>query len=350
MEQDARENMELRRYLLRELPVEETLRVEARLFLESEYLEHLHAAEDDLVDEYVYEELSPDEQERFETHFLSDPERYKDLKIAEALKTYTSTEVAMSLLQAEAEGRDAVPPPSARRTLRAWAWTWGPAVRLSLAAAIVVIAFGGLWLLFRAVRRQNQPPPAQAQLPAPQGGEVTPERRSGENGINNQAGNSSPPGAEGPQFVTRNSRKQPAKGNELVPAGNSSGPRRGGEKTSAGRENNVFALLLPVGPVRGGGDVKKVTLHGSGGVVYLQLALIAEDGARSYEATLRADEGGDIKTWTGLTATRSKLGRLVSVRVPADILNQRNYSVALRGVAASGEVRDISTYPFQVQK
>lgn len=348
MEQDAQENLELRRYLLRELPTEEALRVEARLFLESEYLQQLHATEDELVDEYVYEELSPDERERFEAHFLSDTERYKDLEIARALKKYVPTESAVSPLPADAGGRQVILPPPARRTLRTLIWNWRPAVRLSLAAAIIVIALGGLLLILWAARRQNQSPPVQAQLPVPQGGETTPEPRHEENGTNNQVGDGSPQYAQGPQYVAHHNHEQSANGNEPVSAGNDSRSRRKSEKSSARREKSIFALLLPVGPVRGEGSEKKVVLPAGARVVHLQLALIGEDKGRSYEVTLRADDGRNIKTWTGLRSTRSKSGRVISIKVPAGLLNQRNYSVALRDITFSGEARNISTYHFQV--
>ncbi len=348
MEQDAQENLELRRYLLRELNAEEALRVEARLFLESEYVQQLHATEDELADEYVYEELSPDERERFETHFLSDPERSKGLEIAKALKEYISAESAMSPLPADAGGRQVILPPPARRTLRTLVWGWRPAVRLSLAAAIVVIALGCLLLILRAARRQSQPPLAQAQLPAPQEGVATPEPRHEENGINNQVGDGNAQSAQGPQNVAHHSREQSADGNEPVSAGNESRSRRNGEKSSTRREKSIFALLLPVGPVRGEGTEKKVVLPADASVVHLQLALIGEDRGRKYEVTLRADDGGDIKTWTGLRSIRSKSGRVISIMVPARLLKQRNYSVALRDIPPAGEARDISTYHFQV--
>lgn len=179
---------------------------------------------------------------------------------------------------------------------------------------------------------------------------MTPERRPGENEINNKAGNSNPRDAQAPQYVARNTREQSANGNEIALAGNSSRPQRESEKTSARRENKVFALLLPVGPVRGEGTVKKVVLPSDARILHLQLALIGENDVRSYEATLRADDGGDIKTWAGLRAIRLKSGRVVSIMVPAGLLDRGDYSVALRGIASSSEVRDIGTYSFRVQK
>src|SRR3954471_23370769 len=91
MERQIENGSELRRYLLGDLSQAEHLQVEERLFLESGYFQLLQSAEDDLIDEYVYGELSADEQERFRQHFLSDPDRTKDIRFARALKRYIST-------------------------------------------------------------------------------------------------------------------------------------------------------------------------------------------------------------------------------------------------------------------
>src|SRR3954471_13249648 len=88
MERQIENGSELRRYLLGDLSQAEHLQVEERLFLESDYFQLLQSAEDDLIDEYVYGDLSADEQERFRQRFLSDPERGKDIRFAAALKKY----------------------------------------------------------------------------------------------------------------------------------------------------------------------------------------------------------------------------------------------------------------------
>jgi hypothetical protein len=344
MRQDAQENMELRRYLLRELTEEETLRVEARLFLEDKYLQQLQAAEDDLVDEYVYEELSEEERARFETHFLLDRERRKDVVIAGALKEFTSSEYAPSPT-AETRARDLTPP---RQTLRTLIRTWRPAVRLAFATAVVVVAVGGLWLIFK---NRNQAPPLQAQLPTPQGGKINPEPLGRENGIDRQSGNSNAQDTQGSQNAARNGREQSINDNGTASSVNINQPRRGGEKAIPRQQKSIFALLIPVGAVRDSGvGLNKVTLPADAGDVRLQLALLGEDNGRRYEAILLAGDDRNIKTWKGLRAIRAKSGRVVSISVPARLLDQRNYTIALRGTTPSGEVRDISTYPFQVQK
>lgn len=65
-------------------------RVEQRLLTEPDFLEELLAGEEELIDDYVGDELSGDERLKFERHFLSTPERRRQLSFARALNRYVS--------------------------------------------------------------------------------------------------------------------------------------------------------------------------------------------------------------------------------------------------------------------
>src|SRR5215813_5653673 len=91
MKHDVQQEIKLRRYLLGELPLEEQVLVEQQLFLDSEYAELQQAVKDDLIDEYLVDELRGSEREEFVNHFLLLPEHGADLRIAEALKKYLAT-------------------------------------------------------------------------------------------------------------------------------------------------------------------------------------------------------------------------------------------------------------------
>src|SRR5689334_7978401 len=90
MKQHLEEEAGLRRYLLGELTTEERVSVEARLFLDDEYLSQLKAVEDELVDDYAYDELAESEREKVKARLLSEPGRREDLRIARAFKRYLS--------------------------------------------------------------------------------------------------------------------------------------------------------------------------------------------------------------------------------------------------------------------
>jgi hypothetical protein len=348
VELQAKENLELRRYLLRELTEEDALQVEARLFFESEYSEHLQAVKDDLVDEYVYGELSLDERKRFETHFFSDPDCYEDFKVAEALKNYIATEQPLSLLAEEPDSPDEIVLPPSKNSF--WAFLKErPLVFRLLLASVVFVLVGGLWLIINIVRRPGPSRPAQAQLPTPQGSDINPQQQRETDGINVQAGNKNPQDGQG-QSVAQTNQEQRANGNKNASTGNERPSNREGANPPSRRQKPVFALLIPGGLVRAGGSVKKVTLSANASVVNFKLALIAEADNRIYQATLQTADGKSIKTWTNLKSAASKWGAVVSIRAPANLFDQQSYSMVLRVLNNSGNARDVNSYPFQIIK
>jgi CHAT domain-containing protein/tetratricopeptide (TPR) repeat protein len=78
----------VKRYLLKQLSDPEQQEIELRLLTDDDFSAELDAAEDELIDEYLANELSPDERERFEQNFLTTPERNSKLKSGQAMKRH----------------------------------------------------------------------------------------------------------------------------------------------------------------------------------------------------------------------------------------------------------------------
>ncbi|HEV3468186.1 MAG TPA: hypothetical protein VG148_02620, partial [Pyrinomonadaceae bacterium] len=127
------------------------MRVEERLFLDAEYFRQLRAAEDELIDEYLYEGLSAGERERFKDTFLTTPERRESLRVARALREYIS--------------RNPPPDPAKNHPL-GFLFGRAPLLQLSLAALALLIVGGLAWLAFR---RAGPPGPSPAPSVARQG-------------------------------------------------------------------------------------------------------------------------------------------------------------------------------------
>ena len=83
-------DIEIRSYLLGTLSEADQQRIEERLFTVNGFLEELLADEDELIDDYVSNDLDADSRSRFEQHFLSTPERQRKLRFAFALSSYSS--------------------------------------------------------------------------------------------------------------------------------------------------------------------------------------------------------------------------------------------------------------------
>ena len=84
------DDLKIREYLLGNLSEEDQRLVDERLLTESGFLDELLAGEDDLIDDYVCDDLSQGNRSGFEQHFLCSPERQQKLKFAIALNRYVS--------------------------------------------------------------------------------------------------------------------------------------------------------------------------------------------------------------------------------------------------------------------
>jgi methionine-rich copper-binding protein CopC len=78
----------LREYLLGSLPVERQEEIEARVLSEDLLFEELEIAEDELIDEFLADRLIASERAGFEKHFLSNPERQRNLRFAQAVQRH----------------------------------------------------------------------------------------------------------------------------------------------------------------------------------------------------------------------------------------------------------------------
>ena len=70
-----------RKFLLGQLSPEEQGQIEELAFEDPDTFTFLESVEEDLVDEFLQEELSPLEKQRFNDHFLSFPGRRQELEI-----------------------------------------------------------------------------------------------------------------------------------------------------------------------------------------------------------------------------------------------------------------------------
>jgi hypothetical protein len=326
----------VRKFLLGELPPEEGGQVEERLFLDVEFFRQVQAAQDELVDEYLYGDLPADERERFEKRLLSRPELREDLKVAKALQRYTKKN-STSSATVEADGRASSL--LNERSFFSFLRVRRPALAFSLAAALLLIALAGFWLMTRVDElREPRDPPLSVQekerpMPSP---EVVPGGPNREGRQQEQASSNKPVGAENSADGTGGRNGQPRK---PVPPARNPPPA-------------VYSfVIIPVGPVReGAGEVNRVSLPPEADFANLRLPLLGETAYRRYTATLRAEDSSVIQAWEGLKATGREAEKFVSVRVPAKTLSRGNYSILLRGVSADGSVREISSYYFQVAK
>jgi hypothetical protein len=86
------EEVLIRKYLLGDLDEKQQEQVEERLLCDDGFSDRLYAAQDNLIDDYVFDLLPEDERQRFEKKFTLDDERREKLLFARTLESYVSVE------------------------------------------------------------------------------------------------------------------------------------------------------------------------------------------------------------------------------------------------------------------
>ena len=310
----------IKRYLLGELTQEGQQQIEERLLRDSDYFEHLQLCEDELVDEYVRGGLPPDEQRRFDDHFLSTPERHEKLRFARALRRYVSAAV------------EAEPATTAQRTrlqfLSASLRGRHPVMAYSLAAALLLVLGGTV--IFRNWQLQNQLAQIRSQQSA---------------------------GLRSEQDLRRQLQEQRAGTMELAKELQQERDQRAmlERKASSSITSNpdqltpVISLVLTPGLLRGEETTKKALVPSGTTLIRLELHFPANE-YKSWRATLHNAEGAELSRQNLLKARSRGGGSIVVMELPADDIPGGDYYVKLSGTAGSVEFEDIGKYYFRVVK
>ena len=142
----------LRNYLLGILREEEAGRLDERSFTDDAFVEALAAAEKDLVDAYVQNELTNDELKNFRSHYLSSHTRSQRAQFAEGLNTILEKESR----RFEVTPKQTVGDMPKRPARSIWRW--------ALVAAVVAFMVIGVWLGIQNARLRQQVATTQSQL------------------------------------------------------------------------------------------------------------------------------------------------------------------------------------------
>jgi hypothetical protein len=316
MKNDVQQETELRRYLLGELSLEEQVLVEQRLFLDSDYAELLQAVEDDLIDEYLADDLEDGERERFKNHFLLLPEHGADLRIAKALKKYETPDRNPSPARNTNNDPSIVPPSFFSK----------PFVWLSLTVAALILFSIVAWLVFRAVRGPSAESPLQANDPQP---------------VNPRPDERQP--------------TPPPKNDNRVVAPDKSNTNESGHTPEKPRERQYLATkiepytLSAGGPSRAGGSTQKIAIYADTKTVRLTLPLEFTEMYEKYRAELMRGPR-KLNTWT-VTSQPDVTPPNVVVEIPADALQEQRYRIKLYGIPAEHQNTELPVfYYFAVER
>ncbi|HEV7745470.1 MAG TPA: hypothetical protein VGO56_10780 [Pyrinomonadaceae bacterium] len=304
MREQLIDDVAARRFLLGQLPPEEQGRIEELAFEDPDTFTFLESIEDDLIDEFIQGDLSADQEQQFNGHFLSLPGRRHNLKISRMLQRHLD--------------KIADVPRRKRFSFLGWFRLQTSWLKLSMAAAAaLVLVIGILWIL-TLFWRGTKPVPIQA-------------------GPDRPAAMPSPPFKVSPSVAPT-----------AAPAHAENKPKSLTPERQKGL--TAYALLSPSASSRSEG-VQQLSLAQDTTTMTIELALITQRNFRTYQATLENEAGGELQRWTNLTAENLTSGRALKIDVPTALLKpQEFYRIVVNGVASKGEAEVIARYPFEVSK
>jgi CHAT domain-containing protein len=152
----------IRQYLLgAPLDASQQRSLEERLLTEDDYCEEMDIAEDELIEQYLSNELSASERASFEQAFLNTVERRQKFSVARALNRYAETKAEVHPAPAGKDGvelstigaRDAEDD-AAKRSVHVSFWSRRPVVAYAVIAAVLAILVAG-GLLWRSYSRRS---------------------------------------------------------------------------------------------------------------------------------------------------------------------------------------------------
>ncbi len=346
MNQDLEQETELKRYLLGELTLEEQVLIEQRLFLDRDYAQLAQAVEDDLIDDYVRDDLSAIERKKFETHFLLQrPEHNEDLRIAQALERYLDFEfishpaadqfvligknqppgIAEAGAPVNTTHKDESPVILQTRPKRR------PVVWFALAATVFIILSVITWIAIRSVRKPGNEP-IQAGKPQPIPTEPVPQQ---------QPGPSSPNNDNSVETVDRRHEGPNKKPNE-----------REVQPPEQRRAQTTFpaVTILPGGTSRGEGQTNQVVIKSEQRDVILKLPLTTTKDYQRYHLELLSGQRR-VRSQILSSQIDEELRRpVIFISLPARVLTQRRYEIKLRGITADRHQDQLEPYSFTVRK
>lgn len=312
-------------YLLGELPEEQQVEIEDLAFQDKEYLASITAVENDLIDEYVRDEMPETVRRQFENRFLASAERRKRVEFAKAL-TQISSEYAF-------KGKSVVGPVAVswRDSLEAFFRSLNPVAKFAMAAVVLLVLIGGAWLVTETLRLRSQLTTLQAENQSRQTLEqqVELQRRRNEELTARLS----------QEKQQREQSEESLRQLSETPNVNAPAPR-----------SIIASLTLLPGITRGGGEKPNLVLTPDARLVRLQIGIDPEEQYKTFAVDLRSVAGRQVWTRENLTARNRRGARSIGLTLPATALKPGEYELKLTGVTEGGASEDVGFYYFDVRK
>ncbi len=296
-----------RRYLLGQASDEESAVIEQEYLADEEAIDLIASAEDDLIEDYLANNLDASERQRFEQGYLASPMhqvRVDTIRRLMAQGAQTATTPTPQTQISAPTPPKTLPFPSspARRMTTTRQGSW-----LALAASLILVAAIAFLVVSQSgrqsvpqVAKQEEPPqqPAQPQqTPAPQSPAASPRTQS--------------PAAVAPR---------------------------------------VFALTVSPVSVRGASESRAVTIPADAEIVAIRLEREAAAGTLTpTRASIRTVAGAEVWKGAATADANAPRGTIARLDVPAGKLPTDDYLITLYGSTRAGAEREWAQYFLRVR-
>jgi hypothetical protein len=279
---------------------------------DDDFFKQIGLVEDELVDQYLDDQLPPPDRRRFEETFLRAPDRQQKLRFARALRTYANRAAG------HPEAGHARERKAPWQPILAFLNPLRPVPAYSLAAALLAVVTGGTWQFVRIARLESHVVQLQAE-----------QRRAHDE----QQLRSS-------QLVALTE-----KADQLATQLREERERRPEPKAPLLALATPLPFTLSPGILRGTESSRRLEIPAGTALVELRLDM-AQNTHQTYRAVLLS-ENREILSRSGLKASETARQILLSLDVPVSALPSGDYKIDLYG---SGEREALDTYVFRVTR
>jgi hypothetical protein len=303
------ESRMLAQYLLGDLSAEDQDFLEEQIFIGENY-DQLLAVEEDLVEDYLRDQLNTFERERFENFYLASPRRRERViftkALFEVLKRNSTEKTAASRSES---------PSGLSEIFRATS----PVLRLSMAAAVLILFAGVTWLIIETLQLRSQSQRLQSQL--------NEARRQQEQQLAEERAHSKQLMEELQIARSNINHSQPVPPEMMKPP-------------------SPIPLLLLTLPnfSRAGGEPKRFVIPRDSHQLQLQLQFPTTDQYRRFIASVQTPEGELIALRRANLIAPGK----VTLTLQAGLFRTNDYLLTLKGSTAANELEEIADYQFTI--
>ena len=347
MKLETQKDEMLVRYLLGDLSDEERQNIEKRFFKDDSYFEEMLALEDELMYDYKQGNLTRRDEELFETRFLR---THQDKLKADFAHAFLKTINDFAPIKEGQKKSDVTALPFWKPLLSLFSFQ-NPALQYGMAAAMLLVLLGGVWLFVKNYQLRDEVANLQKQTDEQNRLKQEIEEKQRErNHLEAQLAQEKQRRELDQEQITKLEEERAKLEKEIANAREHVNQQ---PKTAAPQKrSSVFATLVPGLFSRSGGpEMQTVNLTPNTKMLSLQLRLKRDDEYLNYQATLKTlDEDNKIWKSQPLKARGKGKNKTVSFQLPVNILQNADYDLLLEGVNGNGATELVDDYYFRVVK